>query len=355
MFGKTRRSVLSCAYSVFSSTRLLTSSVRTKLREVDDAYSVEEGLRFASEYGPNIRNVLRCIEPNFEAGHRKVLSVAASTLVNSGANIFMQIQCLNFSDNSEPSILIFVRPRSFTKRYLHRLVIPTSGIARALATAVLRAAGAQQQSFFMSMCWPSQPSTRAAARWIFENLMHARLNLSDGFVPGYDHTRQPCSIPTTATIVPGTPQELESYARDFYWRPGNAEYSGVDAVLRRNREMWAFQSTISCSQGSVEEGLKAVAKRLRSHDVHGQAWRWHLVVVGSSREEAEKWRAAQARKLRQSAESEWKELATYACELIFGPNDQSRADMFMSEARRFPLLMHALLLISSTRKIRISM
>jgi hypothetical protein len=274
-------------------------------------------------------------------GHREVLSVAASTLVNSGANIFMQIQCLNFSDNSKPSILIFVRPRSLAKRYLHRLAIPTPGIARVLATAVLRAPGAQQQMFFMSMCWPSQPLTRAAAKWIFENLMHARLTLSDGFVPGYDHARQPCLIPTTTTIVPATQQELESYARDFYWRPGHGDYPGIDAVLRRNTEIWVFRSTISCRHGSVAEGLQEVGNRLGSHDIHGQPWRWHLVVIGSSREEAENWRAAQARKLRQSSESEWKEIDTYACELIFGPEDQSRADMFMSEAHRFPLLMYA--------------
>jgi hypothetical protein len=319
--------------------RPLTFYASTQLREVNRTYSAERGLRCGSEFGPSIRNILRCsINPNLETQLRTDISAAARKLVTGGDSIFSQIEALDFSDKTVPSNLIFVRPQSPTERYLYRLVIPTPWIARALATAVTGVQNAPQHIFFLRMSM--HPSTRATAGWIFENLMHARLTSNDGSVPGYDHARQPCSIPTTTTPVPGTNQGLESSASDFYWRPGHASFPGIDAVLRRGTEIWGFRSTISCRHGSIEEGLQAVANRLGSHDVHGQPWRWHLVIVGSSREEAENWRAAQARKLRQSSESEWREVDTYACELTFGPEDQSRVDMFMSEARRFPPLVH---------------
>jgi hypothetical protein len=317
---------------------LLTSFVSTMLHKIDGRYEVEPGLCVAREFGPSIRTILRCSNPLFEQEYRDELPIAARSLVKGGASVFSQIEELDFSDQSVPSSLIFVRPRSLAERHMHRLVIPTPGIARVLATAVIRVTNANQHTCFSRMSM--HPSTRAAAGWIFENFMHARLTRDNTSVPGFDHAGQPCSIPTTTTLVPGTNPGLESSARDFYWRPGHASFPGTDAVLRRGTEIWVFRSTISCRHGSVEEGLQAVANRLGSHDVHGQPWCWYLVVVGSSREEAENWRVAQARKLRQSSESEWKELATYACELTFGPEDQSRADMFMSEARRFPPLVH---------------
>jgi hypothetical protein len=319
--------------------RPLTFYVSAQLREVNRTYSAERGLRSASEFGPSIRNILRCsINPNLETQLRTDISAAARKLVTGGDSIFSHIGALDFSDKTVLSNLIFVRPQSPAERYLYRLVIPTPWIARALATAVIGVQNAHQHTFFLGMTM--HPSTRAAAGWIFENFMHARLTSNDGSVPGYDHARQPCLIPTTTTLVPGTNQGLESSASDFYWRPGHAGFPGIDAVLRRGTEIWVFRSTISYRHGSIEEGLPAVANHLGSHDVHGQPWRWHLVIVGSSREEAESWRVAQARKLRQSSESEWKELATYACELTFGPDEQSRADMFLSEARRFPPLVH---------------
>jgi hypothetical protein len=264
---------------------LLTSYVSTQLHKVDGKYDTDRGLFLTRELGPCIRTVLQCLKPSAEAVFRKDLSFDAQMLVERSATIFADIGLLDFSDSAFSSSLIFVRPLSLTERYTHRLVIPTPTIARVLSTAVLRVTNAEQHIFFSRARW--YPSIEAAAGWMYENLMHARLTVADGSIPGVDHEWQPCQIPTTTRIVPVIRDALLASDHLFYWRPLEANVSGIAPVILHDTRIWVFRTTINSMRASAIKGLDVVAQLFGPHDAKGRPWSWRLVAIGLSVEEAE--------------------------------------------------------------------
>jgi len=91
-------------------------------------------------------------------------------------------------------------------------------------------------------------------------------------------------IPTPATMMSGN-TALKHYQApfNFYWRPREVNFEGIDAVIRCGNEVWALQFTIGPTQHSAMEGLTQIYDLIN----HKRGVTWLLVMVSSTRSEAE--------------------------------------------------------------------
>jgi hypothetical protein len=281
--------------------------VRLKeVRTVPEGY-VEDGLALAGKYGPCIRTIIQLLKGGRtrEATFRQDLATQASALVSSERNIFNNFSSADITEAPHSS-LIFIRPSSAEERHTYEFCVPTPEIARLLSAAVVTASNQEQHRFFTRMS--THPSTRSAAGWIYENFVHIRLTEKDGHVRAFDMSSHGHDIPTTTRIITGTVVELTSAEAPFYWRPGQSNFAGIDAIALFNHEIWAFQCTINSRHRSVITGLAKIAESLESTE-----WKWQLVIVGPIMSAAQSVQARQAALLAETAE--WSRVKIYACEL----------------------------------------
>ena len=195
------------------------------------------------------------------------------------------------------------------------LYIPTAFLASTLAVALSRQATAQQHSSFVLL--NGHPALRTAAGWLFENYAHIRFS-----TPGHQDqasvlayrakkSSPPIDIPTpTRMISDSTALGTIQAPFDFYWRPRENNFPGIDALIRVGDTVWALQFTLSSTHRSAKEGLVKV----RSVMNHISKVKWRLVIVGSDQESAEACRDQQ----NLGGDWKWKNTIIYACSLPLG-------------------------------------
>jgi hypothetical protein len=94
----------------------------------------------------------------------------------------------------------------------------------------------------------------------------------------------------------------------FYWRPRDPNFKGVDAVIRQGNTVWALQYTVSRAHRAATAGLNEVHKIMNF--IGGV--KWHLVMVGSTRLEAESARNSQ------KLTGNWANIPVHSCIMQFG-------------------------------------
>ena len=105
--------------------------------------------------------------------------------------------------------------------------------------------------------------------------------------------------------------------RPFYRRPRESDYESVDSVLRSGYDFWALQYTVSRSHRAATEGLNEIHKNMNlKHQV-----RWHLVMIGATRSEAESARDSQ------KLTHPWDKTPVYTCAVQFGVFDEQKLQL----------------------------
>ncbi|KAF8519144.1 hypothetical protein BU17DRAFT_47954 [Hysterangium stoloniferum] len=286
--------------------------------------NVEDGVALSEKYGPNPRSIISIlIEPTEEETYLDDVRTGAVTLAGQFPSIFLDLESLDFSSNISSKIFT-VRPKNLISRR-PTLYIPTPFLASTLGVAVSAQTAAQQHSFFALLS--GHPSLRSAAGWVFES--YARVRFSgpnpaslQGYLPGDPN---PHPIPTPSRMISGTTalQTIQS-PFNFYWRPREPNFKGVDALIRSDNIVWALQFTISASHGSATKGLNQVSKLMN----HKRNVEWRLVIVGPEMGEAE------CARDRQALTGRWKGTYVYACALPLGKlkeNEQQHLELNMNE------------------------
>ncbi|KAF8521600.1 hypothetical protein BU17DRAFT_64826 [Hysterangium stoloniferum] len=213
--------------------------------------------------------------------------------------------------------------------YLHSIRAWQSDIAKACSVypdAVSGQTAAQQHNFFSLLS--RHPSLRSAAGWLFKGYAHARFSGPNraslqGYLSGDPN---PHPFPTPGRTISGT-TALQTIQPpfNFYWRPREPNFSGVDALIRSGNVVWALQFAISASHSSATEGLNEVSKIMN----HKSDVAWRLVIVGPKRREAESARD------RQVLTGRWEGVYVYACELPLGEfeeNEKQKLESNLNEA-----------------------
>ncbi|KAF8522428.1 hypothetical protein BU17DRAFT_44645 [Hysterangium stoloniferum] len=285
---------------------------------------VEAGMALSEKYGPNPRSIVSIlIEPSEEETYLDDVRTGAVTLAGQFPSIFLDLESLDFSSNISSKIFT-VRPKNLISRR-PTLYIPTPFLASTLGVAVSAQTAAQQHSFFALLS--GHPSLRSAAGWVFES--YARVRFSgpnpaslQGYLPGDPN---PHPIPTPSRVISGTTalQTIQS-PFNFYWRPRESNFKGVDALIRSDNIVWALQFTISASHSSATKGLNEVSKIMN----HKRDVEWRLVIVGPNM------RGAESARDRQVLTGRWKDTNVYACELPLGEfeeNEQQQFEFNMNE------------------------
>jgi len=168
------------------------------------------------------------------------------------------------------------------------LTIPTKFLVTTLGMALSRKAAAQRHEAFVLL--DNHPSLCSAAGWIFEHAAHITLsNPKRSPLPTYISNKKGPTIPPASEMISGS--ELRNIQRpfNFYWRPREPNFPGVDALIRQGNEIWVLQYTISKRHRSATEGLAQVYRLIN----HKQRVTWHLVILGSSLSHAEEVRKEQ--------------------------------------------------------------
>ncbi|KAF8509069.1 hypothetical protein BU17DRAFT_99245 [Hysterangium stoloniferum] len=272
---------------------------------------VKDGVALSEKYGPNPRVIIDIlIKPGMEKRYLVDVQDGANTLASQFASDFSDLQKLDFSSGISSKIFT-ARPKNLTSRRQHSLYIPTPFLARTLGEAVSGQAVAQQHEFFVILS--GHPSLRSAAGWLFESYAHTLLsNPMRAPLKGYlRNDSKPYFIPAPGKIISGaTPLKTIQPPFDFYWRPRESNFKGIDALICSGDVVWALQFTISASHSFGTIGFDEVYKIMN----YKKIVKWCLVIVGPERCEAEYARDRQVLKGR------WKDkdVQVYACELPLG-------------------------------------
>ena len=176
--------------------------------------------------------------------------------------------------------------------------------------AVARHATAQKHLFFTIL--NSHPTLRSPAGWLFENYGHFFFSLANRreSTHGYlEDDPNPHPIPTAGRIISGSTalKEVQS-PFNFYWRPREPTFEGVDALLRSGNIAWALQYAVGMSHCSATKGLDELRKLMN----HKRYVLWRLIIVGPDLKAAEYLRDGQ------NLTGRWTDTPVYACELPFG-------------------------------------
>ena len=215
----------------------------------------------------------------------------------------LDLQGLSHVDHS--SKIFAIRPAENPQ--VTCVTIPTKFLIRTVGMALSRNAATQRHTAFVLL--DSHPSLRSAAGWIFEHSAHIILSNPnrDPLLTHISNTMGP-TIPSTKEMISGS-DALRGVQRpfDFYWRPREPNFPGVDALICKGNEVWVLQYTISNSHRSATEGLVRVHSLMN----HKRWVTWYLVILGSSLSYAEEVRKKQQTDC-------WEELTNVsACELPF--------------------------------------
>jgi hypothetical protein len=193
------------------------------------------------------------------------------------------------------------------------LIIPTSYLAAVYSDALFREASSLQVSFYMKCS--KFLALRGTARWLYENYCHFLFS---------SHGRH-CSLPTSPEAlipVPIAPETTggrtmlrnlpSNFVTPFYWRPRNANFAGIDALIHVGDTVWALQYMISSRHSSAINDFK----ELRDCIGHRrQVSNWHLVIVAPELNTA---LVLVDRERRTEASGDWPALKIFACQVEYG-------------------------------------
>lgn len=258
--------------------------------------------------------------PEAEAAYVHDVERGASEIAQEFSTIFNELERLDFKSKLSSKIFT-VRPNNLVER-LGVLTIPTAYIFKTLAVAVSRHALAQQHHIFATLT--AHPSLGTAAGWWFENFAHVKLS---------DPTRRPiptCTrgdsnsspIPVPKVMLSGS-TALQNIRRpfDFYWRPREPNFEGIDSLIRVGSKVRVQQYTTSSSHRSATQGLDEIFKIMN----HVRGVDWHLDIVGPDLSVAES--ARDSHKLT----GRWATTPIHASELQCGILDNKMLEQVLNE------------------------
>ena len=213
-----------------------------------------------------------------------------------------------------------VRPNK-TRRGRYTLEIPTPFLSHTFGLAMSHQAAVQQHTFFRMLS--HYPSFCSAAGWLFEHYAHNCLSEPNHEKLGaYTLDGTLHHIPVPSRMIAGsTALKRIQPPHNFYWRPVEPNFKGVNAIIRFEDDVWVLQYTISGVHKPATDGLLEIRDGM--NDKTGV--KWHLVMVGSELRSAEEARD------NQKLGEEWK-WTTIVCasELPLGQFDEKHAKILDS-------------------------
>jgi hypothetical protein len=244
----------------------------------------------------------------------------AADIARDFSTVFLKLERLDFSSKLSSKIFA-VRPENLESRP-PVLTIPTPYLFKTLATAVSRQALVQQHAIFTSLT--AHPSLGTAAGWWFENYAHVRL--SDPTRPPIQtHIRSapnPPSIPAPKAVLAGTDALRKIKPPfNFYWRPQEPNFEGIDYLIRIGNTVRVGQYTTSSSRRSATKGLDKIYKVMN----HKKNVEWHFDIVGPELSAAES--ARDSHKLT----GRWVDTPIYSSRLELGILDKPLLERVLNE------------------------
>ena len=218
---------------------------------------------------------------------------AAARFAKDYHNILVNLDALDYCDDYSSHIFT-VKPTSTHKD--GRVIIPTDFLSATLGVALSRAAEAECQKAFMMM--HKHPSLSSAVGWIFEHSAHLYVANNDRpQIRIYMQSREGPAIPPVKDSKSGNTFLGSIQAPfNFYWRPREVNFPGVDALIRCGNEVWLLQYTISRTHKPADKGIDRVRGMMNNQT----GVTWYLVILGSNLADAESARRTLARHLSSS-------------------------------------------------------
>jgi len=266
-------------------------------------------LDLRSKYGPNIRLIGDIIEDAAsEDSFREDIKAAARDCADQFPDILNNLNDLDFG-SEVPSRIFAVRPSSPGSR-LSILTIPTPFLAGTLGIALSRKFAADRLSIFRML--DGYSTLRSAAGWIFE--MHAHAVVSDPTRRGLPISTRygivSYHLPPPQRFISG-PTALRTVQKpfNFYWRPQEPNFPGLDALIRVGDMVWGLQYTIGQTHREATSGLT------KAHEImnHKTGVRWCLVILGATQSDAER-----VRNHGTMVTGDWATVPVYAGAVVIG-------------------------------------
>jgi hypothetical protein len=191
-------------------------------------------------HGPSPRVIINILTNlDWESPYRQAVENGATTIARNSEAVLLAIQMLNFG--SDMSSKIF-HVKAGPDRQLPALWIPTPFLMSTLAVALSGRVTADQHGLFTT--FSGHPSLRSVGGWIFDGFAHVRFSdpkaiPMQGYLPDDPN---PHVIPTVDGMITGS-SALSSIRQpfNFYWRPREANFQGIDALIRVDNIVWALQ------------------------------------------------------------------------------------------------------------------
>ena len=228
--------------------------------------------------------------PENEEHYLSQVQGAAAKFARNYRTIIGNLDMLDYgADNS--SVIFAAKPTRSHKEA--RVIIPTDFLCATLGVALSREAEAEcQKAFIMHL------SLSSAAGWIFEHSAH--LYVANDVRPQiriYMQSREGPAIPPVEDSKSGNTFLGSIQAPfNFYWRPREVNFPGVDALIRCGNEVWLLQYTISRTHKPADKGIDRVRGMMNNQT----GVTWYLVILGSNLADAESARRTLARHLSSS-------------------------------------------------------
>ncbi|KAF8330992.1 hypothetical protein F5887DRAFT_895307, partial [Amanita rubescens] len=219
--------------------------------------NLRKGMDLFEKYGPSPRMIIQILTGNVDLYEREV-NTAAFALA-SKLSALPDLDNLDFSDIS--SKIFTVTPKNNLSRGEHTLTIPTSFLSQTFGSAMSRQAAAQQHTFFRML--KSYPAFCGAGGCLFKVYGHNRLSdptrqpLEAHSPDGVYHIRAPAKMIAGNTALKSMQEPF-----NFYWRPAEPNFEGVDAIIRFENHVWALQYTISKNHRAATNGLIKVRQEM---------------------------------------------------------------------------------------------
>ena len=271
-------------------------------------------------YGSNIRTIIEIIKtPTAEQPYLTDIRSGASNFANDFQQAFLNLQDLDFGSKASSKIFT-IRPHRVSREPV--LKIPTPFLATVLGLALAKLEVARQHAAFTML--RTHPSLRTAAGWLFENYAHAVLS-DPNRAPLATYIRNEIgapSIPPPNNVISG-PTALKNIQPpfNFYWRPRETNFEGLDAIIRDNNTVWGLQYTIRAKHGSVLEGLINVRENMN----HKRGVKYRVAMLGAEQADAESARD------NQKLTGAWAKTPISACVLPLGTMNQALLQNVLDE------------------------